>query len=427
MKHKHLTLDDRIRIQHLIEEGCSIRYIAARLDKAPSTISRELKNHSKTFKPSFCDCVNRSGCAVKHVCNNKECNKPCSSCRKAKLHCYYYKKIHCDTLLANSNGMCNSCRKRGHCVYEHCTYNGGEAHRKYLSDLTNSRNGYDCTYEEFMLINSIVSPLVLKGQSIYHIMQTHKDELGVSEATIRRMIHDCELDCRNIDMRAVVQRKIHKRKPATYKRLVVPKTGHLYKDYLTFIKENPDTLVVEMDCVEGNKNSSSALLTLHFVQYHLQLGILMERHTSECVVYALDKLEEALGSKLFKKCFQLILTDNGQEFDDIRGMERSINRGKRTSIYFCEPNRSNEKGACENNHKLIRYVIPKGTDLDSFTQADISLMMNHINSYTRDSLFGKSPYDFAKGIMPEDFFTLLGLVQIEPDKVWLKPGLIKHI
>jgi len=41
-------------------------------------------------------------------------------------------------------------------------------------------------------------------------------------------------------------------------------------------------------------------------------------------------------------------------------------------------------------------------------------MMNHINSYKRKALFGKSAYDFSKGSLPEDFFILLGLEPVEP-------------
>ena len=41
-------------------------------------------------------------------------------------------------------------------------------------------------------------------------------------------------------------------------------------------------------------------------------------------------------------------------------MERSIYGGNRCKIFFCDPNRSDSKGSCENNHRMIRYVIPKG-------------------------------------------------------------------
>jgi transposase, IS30 family len=52
--YSQLSLDDRIEIAHLQDQGCSIRQIAARLDRAPSTISRELKRNkaaTKLYKP----------------------------------------------------------------------------------------------------------------------------------------------------------------------------------------------------------------------------------------------------------------------------------------------------------------------------------------------------------------------------------------
>ena len=124
--------------------------------------------------------------------------------------------------------------------------------------------------------------------------------------------------------------------------------------------------------------------------------------------------------------FSLILTDNGHEFTDILGMERSIFGGKRTKIFFCEPNRSDEKGNCENNHKYIRYIIPKGYSLEPYSQMDISIMMNHINSFKRKSIYGRSPYEMAMAVLPSDFFILLGLEIISPEKVILTPSLLSQ-
>lgn len=202
----------------------------------------------------------------------------------------------------------------------------------------------------------------------------------------------------------------------------IAKQGRLYKDYLYFIA-NSDLHVVQMDCVEGNQDEKATLLTLHFPDVHMQLAYIMDNHTSKSVVAALDKIETALGSELFAKMFPVILTDNGSEFTDIPGMERSITGGQRTRIFFCEPNRSDEKGACENNHKLIRYISPKGCSLEPYSQSDINLAMNHINSYNRKATFGKSPYDIAMQLYPEDFFIFLGLEKILPEKVILKPTL----
>ena len=95
------------------------------------------------------------------------------------------------------------------------------------------------------------------------------------------------------------------------------------------------------------KEDKAVLLTLHIKYLHLQLAIILEEHTQFCVVEALDKLEHSLGKELFCQMFPVIFTDNGHEFADRLLLERSIYGGKRTTIYYCEPNKSNEKGACE--------------------------------------------------------------------------------
>ena len=291
--------------------------------------------------------------------------------------------------------------------------------------LVERRNGFDLTLGQLEHINAKVTPLVRQGLSPYHIKQTLGEDLPVSESTLRRLITGCELDVRNVDLREQVRRKPRNHhRPMNRELIIKAKEGHLYSDYLSYIEEH-DVNVVQMDCVEGIKEDRAALLTLHFPAFCMQLAILMEEHTSRAVVTALDTIEEALGAELFREIFEVLLTDNGHEFLDIKGMERSLYEGIRTTVFFCEANRSDEKGSCENNHRLIRYIIPKGTSLEQFTQEDISLMMNHINSYARKSLFGKTPYDIAKRVFPEDFFDMLGLYEIPPEQVLLKPALLK--
>lgn len=180
-----------------------------------------------------------------------------------------------------------------------------------------------------------------------------------------------------------------------------------------------------MDCVEGCKTDSGAVLTLHFIAFHMQLYFALEMHDSASVVAMLDRIEISLGKELFAASFPLILTDNGKEFSDIQGLERSVFGGKRTHIFFCEPNRSDQKAHCETNHKLFRRIVPKGTSIESFMQADMTLVTNHINSYVRKALFGKCPYSLARNILPDDFFIFLGLEQIPSNQVILAPELLK--
>ena len=206
----------------------------------------------------------------------------------------------------------------------------------YEKSLKERRQGYDLTTGQLKIINELASPMIKRGCSPYHIKQTYGDRLPVSETTLRRMIRGSVLDARDIDLREVVKRKERKatRNKDRLARIKVSKLDHLYSDYLEYIKER-EVHTVEMDCVEGKKDEKATLLTLHFKEAFLQIAIIMDEQTSEKVVEALDKIEKLLGTDLFKEMFPLILTDNGHEFSDIKGMERSVSGGQRTKIFFC--------------------------------------------------------------------------------------------
>ena len=87
---------------------------------------------------------------------------------------------------------------------------------------------------------------------------------------------------------------------------------------------------------------------------------------------------------------------------------------------------SGQKGRLEKNHEYIRYVIPKGTSLNSFTQDDMTVLMNHINSTKRPGLNNRSPYDL---ISDNDsnmhlLMKVLGLHPIPADEVNLTKDLL---
>lgn len=418
-----ISYEERIIIEDMLDSKQTLYAISKKLDRSVSTISREIKNRREHF-PSKNDCAIVRDCSRKHACNSTSCNYSCKKCHKCKKYCPDYVKLECETVI-NAPYVCNGCHKFYHCSLERYQYKAKIAQAQYKELLIERRSGFDLTLGELERINSLVSPMIKNGQSPYHIKQTLRDEIPVSESTLRRMIDSCELDARNIDLRNKVKRKqrshrnMHNENTAT-----ISKIGHLYKDYLAYIAEN-DCSVIEMDCVEGKQDENATLLTLHLKDFKLQLALIMNEHTARNVVFSLDMLEETLGTELFQLIFSVCLTDNGHEFSDIAGMERSIHGGQRMKIFFCEPNRSDEKGHCENNHKYIRYIIPKGTSLEPYSQKDISLMMNHVNSFKRKSLFGRSPYEAAMNVLPEDFFILLGLEQIPPEQIILQPRLLK--
>ena len=69
-------------------------------------------------------------------------------------------------------------------------------------------------------------------------------------------------------------------------------------------------------------------------------------------------------------------------------------------------------------------MIPQGTDLAVYDQQDIELMMNHINSYKRKDLGGKSPYEMMAFMYGEEVLEKLRIKQMAPDNVHLKPKLL---
>ena len=106
-------------------------------------------------------------------------------------------------------------------------------------------------------------------------------------------------------------------------------------------------------------------------------------YTAAAVVKALDRLERKTGAA-FRKIFKTITVDNGSEFADWQGMERSKrNKKNRTKVYYCHPYSSWERGSNENQNKLVRRHIPKGVNFDDKTQGDIDNIAEWINNYPR--------------------------------------------
>ena len=98
----------------------------------------------------------------------------------------------------------------------------------------------------------------------------------------------------------------------------------------------------------------------------------------------------------------------------------------RSSIYYCDPMRSGQKGGVENAHTMLRMVLPKGTSFEYLTQWDVNLIVNHINSTPRESLDGRTPYDLALASFGEQTLKALQLRRIAPDEVNLTPKLIRY-
>lgn len=428
---KHLTLEDRISIHRMLDDDRSLKEIACFLCKDPSTITREIKKHRKP-QPGGTH-VTHNHCALKYDCtrynvcnqNPQRCTKRCNNCNFCNRKCPDFIPDDCYRRKHNAPYVCNGCTKRKGCRQDKYYYSAAGADQDYHYTKSDCRTGFNLSEEEILTIDNIISPLVARGQSLHHIYCVHKDEIPCSERTLYRLIDECRLHARNMDLQRIVRRK--KRRTHKQTDSVRAKAARKDRDYQCFqsyIKEN-DTNIVEMDTVIGTKDSKKVLLTLYFRSSSFMLIYLMPDNTQQSVKNVFDELEQSLGLALFRKMFPCILTDNGSEFLNPEDLETSIFGLPRTKIFYCNPNSPFQKGGIEKNHEYIRYILPKGTSFDSLRQRDINKVVYHINSTVRGKLGNHTPYEMAQMYFDEEFFDRLHLKKIPPDKVCLKPSLLK--
>jgi IS30 family transposase len=121
----------------------------------------------------------------------------------------------------------------------------------------------------------------------------------------------------------------------------------------------------------------------------------------------------------------VILTDRGSEFTNPLAIEFNKGNGRRTHIFYCDPQRSDQKGGCEVTHEMIRRVLPKKTSFDNLTQNDINLMMSNINSYNRKKLNNQSAHQLFSFINGGDILDKLGIKSIPANEINLTPLLLK--
>ena len=431
--YKQLTKEDRIRIYEGLNRNESLSEIGRAIGKDRSTIAREIKrNREARARAAYGQkCARRKDeCPISRACDGICIKTNCWRCEKVcNERCPGYAGRECQKI-SSAPYVCNGCGKRGHCEYgNRYLYNPAGADEASRFRLSESRSGYSMDEEEVMRLNRLLADGVSKGQSIHNIILSHGGEeaFGYSERTIYRYVDSCIFpDVRNVDL--VRKVRYRPRKKSCSQVLKVDKkcrVGRTYEDFRAYMDKHPGTAVVQMDTVEGKKGGP-CLLTIHFTVSNLMLAFVRESNDSASVIEAINRIEEAVGSCLFHVMFPAILTDNGSEFSNPRAIEEepSDSNVLRTLVFYCHAGASFEKGACEVNHEFIRRIIPKGSDIP-LSQQKISLMMSHINSYAREGLNGKSPYDLFALIYGEEALQKLGIQRIPPKDIILKPELLR--
>lgn len=350
--------------------------------------------------------------------------KSCHSCYRTKCFdvCQDFQPAQCSKL-DKPPYVCNGCQQRQTCKLERYLYEAKFAQKEYEAIRSESRQGFAVTPAELERIDQIISPLIKKGQSIHQICVNNADEIMLDERTIYNYVDAGLLSVGNIDLPRKVRYKVRKKKPPVR----VDKQCHLgrtYEDFLEYTAANPDVPIVEIDSVEGRKGGK-VLLTVFFRNSNLMLAFLRGRNTARSVTEVFEWLYETLGHEQYCRLFPIILTDRGSEFTDPVSIECTKLGEIRSRVFYCDPQRSDQKGGCEVTHEFIRRILPKGTSFDSLQQRDILLMMSHINSYTRKKLNNQSANRLFSFLYGETILPNLGIQDIPANDINLTPRLFK--
>lgn len=392
---KHLNLHERKKIEELLTDGENCKTIAEIIAKDERTVSREIKNRrNKTENKRY---------GLYGKIDEIECKK-----------------------LQRFPFVCNGCDKRKYCCKKYkYFYEPDVAQDNYEIILRDCRIGLDVTLEDKEIFDSILKDGLSKGQSVHHIVQANKEKLRYSERNTYRLIDKCQTIVQAIDLRRKV--KLKPRKHYVYKednRAI--RKGRTYIDYLSFLAQNTSLFPVQIDTVEStSKGKHQCLLTMHFTAFRFMLIFVLEEKTKENVSKIFIILQRILGVEIYKKVFPVILTDRGSEFCCPEQVETDFNTGELlTKVFFCDSYSSFQKGAIEENHELIRYIIPKGILFDDLTQEKATLMSCHINSYYR-KVIDNIPYHLADAFWGSDILKLLNSYPIDVNDVTLTPKLIR--
>lgn len=428
-KFKHFTLDERISIELLLKSSTSFKAISRELDHDCTTISKEIKNHimfkrkGSVGRP-FNNCVHKMTCTHAYLCDNPSCKlHHCRFCSNCSKFCSEYKPYSCP-LLTKPPYVCNGCTNLNKCTLQKSIYSASYAHNEYVLCRSESRSGIAITEDEIQRLDKIISPLIQRGQSIHHICVNNRDLIMHSEKSIYSYIDNSCFAVRNIDLPRKVVYRPRRKLTSHFKVDKACRIERNYQDFLLFMKEHPDTPIVEMDSVEGTKGGK-VLLTIHFTDSQFMLAFIRDANTSRSVIDIFENLYWELGPDVFLELFPVILTDNGSEFSNPVAIEFDKLGNPITRVFYCDPSAPYQKGAAENNHEMIRRVIPKGQSFNPYDQKDITLMMNHINSYGRKKLNDRSPHSVFSFLHGAKTLVKLDSKLIPPNEIILNPSLLK--
>ena len=406
---KHLNYEELLKIFKYISLGYTQERIIQSTRINRSTLYRLIIINSKiTTDETGLSFVSKKyrNCIHLLECKKQGINNCSYGCNKFKIRlCPKLKRF---------PYICNFCEQKKFCKKTKRTFNPEEAYIIRKERLSDSKRNPLISTKQLNDFNEWVSPLIKEGLSIESIYASLKDIFPVTSRTVRNWINKGYLDAKRIDLRNAVKREYSPK--YNYQRISknpLLKVGRTCSSYVEYMNTHDIRDVLQFDTVHGNKSDKKCILTIHHPYSKFQIGLLLESSSASEVIDKINNIKILLGDNYYYKYFRILLTDNGPEFDKLPELEIDKETGEAyCRVFYTRPYKSSDKGSCERNHELFRYVIAKGKSLDDLTQDDLNFIFSNINSYPRKSLNYQCPVDIINSLMGKDFSSKLGIFKI---------------
>ena len=406
---KHSLYADYLLLYKCIYYNYTSKKTCQLMGKDRSTVFRILHKYVKVGKGFKLIEGKHRHCLYLKDCIRKEGFTSCPN------GCQNFKQYQCSKLLKWPY-VCNGCLEMDLCRKEKHIFDPEYALGIIRNNESESKRTPKVDKKKLEVFDNFISPLIKAGISIEAIYEKYSCEFPASVRTVRNWINEGYLTAKRSDLINTLSRpyvsKAYKYQPVTTRNPLM-KASRTFEDYLKFKSEHPGDNVVQLDTVHGKKGDKKCILTIYDVISKTQLGILIENFTAIEVKNKVAEIRSMIGEDAYSKMFRIMLADNGPEFDELYNLEIDDETGiKWLNVFFTRPYRSGDKGACERNHELFRYILIKGKSMNDLTQEDLDYYFSMINSYPRKSLNGNCPIDILDGIYGRDFHQKLNLKKL---------------
>lgn len=340
-----LTLDDRIEIQSGVHAGESLRSIARRLDRQPSTIKRELDNNSELRNRHT---GRKSGYRRKHAFGARQSGSTAT---------VRYLAVAAHDRSAERARRPKQRRLAGDDMLRHEVQTRLKLRHSPQQIARRLRSEFPDDPEMWVSHEAIYQAIYVQGRG-----------------SLRRELHQC------LRTKRAIRRSQHQ--PGT-RRGRIPG--------MVNISERPaevaDRAVPghwEGDLIVGSTASASAI------------GTLVERSTRFVMLLHLPgnhgalAVQEAIVAKMAELPEHLrrsLTWDQGSEMAN----HAAIAAAADLDVYFCDPHSPWQRGTNENTNGLLRQYFPKGTDLSVHGPGILDNVAAELNGRPRQTLDWKTP------------------------------------